>query len=409
MNKTLLLILAFCYSCTSPNYHFKNGNFEKSFDLAVKKINKKPKKSMKYEKVLLTSFTMLNKKELLQISDKNYQNFDAKFLRLGILKKRQTSLSDLSYYLNINDITKVKGWADSDSLENAISKEAYSYFRSKYENNFDSLEKNKIKYAPVLSLYVSKMEKYRGTEHDYGMLNLDLISRGVLKTNVSFSNFSNVNQFENLIKEYDVHKMSSQWFSYYFNEVDGNCDRNFIIEIGDVHPGNQSINTYSTTHTKNVIDHYKEVCVQVEVPQPDKRETRKVMQGDSVVEVTVCVPQPSIYVTERRQEPVYVCVSATVTTTQVSKVASAKVYFTLEHAKDSTLIFEEEEIIFNSYSRDYNEVSGDLRAIDKMPHCDYSSHTAPSDEIMIVGLSNIVYNTIQEKAKQLNKNQKKKT
>ncbi len=405
MKATIQFLVAFIFisSCNMPMAYFKEGDYQKAFSSAAKKISKKPKKAFKYQSCFLESFAILNYNQCNKIATSLSisNNYDLMKKEVSEMQKRQNTLSKNCFYLNIDDPKKVIGWKNTDSINQLIDNTAFIHFKDKYENTYAFVESDKIMYAPLADKYLASMQTYKSNEHDYASMHLDLVSKGVLKTRVKFFNDTPDPIFNDMFSEFDTYKMSKKWYEYSLDSALQNLDRILTIEVKDVHPGQDNYSTSSTSYSKEIIDHYDNVIIETSVPQPDLVTYHYIKVDTVTVQREIRTPQPPIIKRECKQVPIYVTVHATQFESTLSRTANGTFYLNLYDVKKQELIFDKKLQANFSFSDTSCEISGDNRAMDFGASCSSKSLSSPSEITMLEALRKEIYKRVVGEVKKL--------
>jgi hypothetical protein len=396
-------ILVLLISCTSPQSYFKKGEYTKAFNSASKCIDKHPRKASKFEPIFLQSFSILNRKDALELENStiDVDNFDRLLRKVEATEARQKTVRDKAYVLNIANPASLMAWINTDSFTQLINETAFNHYYSKYQSTYASINDDKFTYAPLASNYLNKMERHQANGYNFASMYLDLITKGIAKTQVKYFNDTPNRRFNDLINDYNVQAMSKKWHQYSTDTTILNIDRILTIELKEIDPGHDIVNTSTKCHSREIIDRYETVIEKKEIPQPDKIVIVYVNTGDTLLPREVRTPQPPIIKEECKLVPIYVTVTAIETKTTVKKTAAAVVYLNLYDKVNDRLIFDRKKESFYTYT-DYGvQIYGDTRAM--MIPIFSSSHypSTPDNATMMKLLKSSVIKDIYTEVKKM--------
>lgn len=397
------LFILLIISCTSPREYLAKGNYQKAFDKSIKEIGKKPLKARNYEDIIFTSFQKANENDVNNINllinnNKPSEQFSK---LLNNIKVRQNKLRTHQILLNQADKDSINGWVNLDDVKQEINKMYFKNYSRYYQKFYDSVSYGKKEYAVLASYHLDMMEAHDQSTLDYSGMRLNLGKLGSTYTSVNYDNKSGNNMYDDVINLYEVMKHGNQFYHFIMNDEEQAEDYVLRFALESVNAGYENISSNSSFFTKEVIDHYECKIVKKEIPQPDKAVTVCERQGDTVIQRTIYVSQPPLIVEERISEPVYITVSATVTTTTATKCASAKLIYTLYDTKTDEIIDKGVLRPIENYSDESVDVTGDSRALDYCISENYKILSFPSDQYMLKNLRDQTYHCISKKMKSI--------
>jgi hypothetical protein len=231
--------------------------------------------------------------------------------------------------------------------------------------------------APLALSNLDSLHTYGSTSLNLNPYYINLFSNGISNYFIQYKNNTDETIFDNLIDEYDLQKANSLFTNFTYNYLHGFCD-SITIEVIKATPGKDSYSESSSCYSKEIIDGYEEEIVEVKIPQPPIRKIEKIWCDSVWVEKVVWEEVPPKIEIEKRKKPIYKKVSATVTTTTLTKESKATTHLSLKKIAQPKVIHSK-----YCYSDDRTSVSGDDRALSLSVSSCWKTLSSPSDNQML--------------------------